>query len=174
MACKHLFRINGDERPGAARQNLTLGIADFCHVRVPPAVHFFLETSHRKWLAKRNRPEILDLHGPGKGQHVAKLVYLAHGFVEDSSDDTAVSMAGRPSVFAREFEMANCPAGLFVQCEFQPHALGIVVSAAKAMILAWLGFAVDCVAVGDFAFRHECEATILAFGIGSATMLLTG
>ncbi len=36
-------------------------------------------------------------------------------------------------------------------------------SAAKAMILARLGFAVDCVAVGDFAFCHLREATILAF-----------
>jgi hypothetical protein len=38
-------------------------------------------------------------------------------------------------------------------------------SAAEAMVFARLGFAVDCVAVGDFAFCHGCEATILAFGI---------
>jgi hypothetical protein len=40
-------------------------------------------------------------------------------------------------------------------------------SAAKAMILAWLGLALNCVAVGNFAFCHECEATILAFGISA-------
>ena len=38
-------------------------------------------------------------------------------------------------------------------------------SAAKAMVLAWLGFALNCVAVGNFALCHECEATILASGI---------
>ena len=36
-------------------------------------------------------------------------------------------------------------------------------AAAKAMVLAWLGLAVDCVSVGNFAFCHLREATILAF-----------
>ena len=35
--------------------------------------------------------------------------------------------------------------------------------AAETMVLAWLGFAVDSVAVGNFAFWHLREATILAF-----------
>jgi hypothetical protein len=38
-------------------------------------------------------------------------------------------------------------------------------SAAKAMVLAWFGLALNCVAVGNFAFCHEREATILAFGV---------
>jgi hypothetical protein len=61
--------------------------------------------------------------------------------------------------------MANGLAGSLVQRELQAHALGIVMSATKTMVLARLGFAVNCVAVGNFAFCHGCEATILAFGI---------
>jgi hypothetical protein len=38
-------------------------------------------------------------------------------------------------------------------------------AAAKAMVLARFGFALNCVAVGNFAFCHGYEATILAFGI---------
>jgi hypothetical protein len=38
-------------------------------------------------------------------------------------------------------------------------------AAAKAMVLARFEFALNCVAVGNFAFCHGCEETILAFGI---------
>ena len=37
-------------------------------------------------------------------------------------------------------------------------------AAPKAMVLARLGFTLDCMAVGDFAFWHLREAPILAFG----------
>jgi hypothetical protein len=59
--------------------------------------------------------------------------------------------------------MANGLAGSFVQREFQAHALGIVMAAAETMVLARFGFAMNCVAVGNFAFCHLGEATILAF-----------
>jgi hypothetical protein len=59
--------------------------------------------------------------------------------------------------------MTNGLARFFVQQELQPHALWIIVTAAEAMIFAWLGFADDGVSVGDFAFCHGCEATILTF-----------
>jgi hypothetical protein len=42
-------------------------------------------------------------------------------------------------------------------------------AAGKAMIFARLRFAVDCVAVGDFALCHLGEATILAFVFRSST-----
>jgi hypothetical protein len=35
--------------------------------------------------------------------------------------------------------------------------------AAETMVLAWLGFALHCVAVGNFSFCHLGEETILAF-----------
>jgi hypothetical protein len=59
-----------------------------------------------------------------------------------------VSVAGRAGIFARQFEVADGLAGFFVEREFQPHTLGIVVAACKTMILAGLGFAGDCVTVG--------------------------
>jgi hypothetical protein len=39
------------------------------------------------------------------------------------------------------------------------------------MIFAWLGFADDGVSVGDFAFCHGCEATILTFDIALSGQL---
>jgi hypothetical protein len=38
-------------------------------------------------------------------------------------------------------------------------------AAAKTMVLAGFGFALNCVAVGNFAFCHGCEATIIAISI---------
>ena len=165
MPGKHLFRIDGDERPGAARQNFTFGIADFRHVDVPASVHALLCAGYGKRLAQRYRPEIFDFHGSRERQHVAELVYLAHGFIQDGGDNAAMRVARRAGIFARQLEMANGLARFFVQRELQPHALRIVMAAAKAMVLARLGFALDCVSVGDFAFCHLREATILAFGI---------
>jgi hypothetical protein len=44
-------------------------------------------------------------------------------------------------------------------------------AAAKTMVLARFGFALNCVAVGHFAFCHGCEETILAFGIVFSSQL---
>lgn len=45
-------------------------------------------------------------------------------------------------------------------------------AAAKAMVLARLGLALDCVTVRDFAFCHGCEATILTFGISAQRLAI--
>jgi hypothetical protein len=144
---KHLFRIDSDERPCTPRQNFTLGIDDLCHIDVAAAVHALLRTGDSKGLAQRHRLEIPDFHGSRKRQHVAELVYLAHCFVQDGGDNAPMRVARRPGIFARQLEVANGLAGFFVQREFQPHALGIIVAAAKAMVLARLGRALDGVSV---------------------------
>src|SRR5690348_2573983 len=59
--------------------------------------------------------------------------------------------------------MANGLARSLIQGELQAHTLGIVVSAGEAMVLARFRLALNSVAVGNFAFCHGCEATILAF-----------
>jgi hypothetical protein len=158
MPGKHLLRIDGNERPGAAGQNFTLGIADFSRVDVPSPFDALLLGSDGERLSQRNGLEVLNLHGTGKSQHVAEFIHFAHGFVQDSGDNTAMGVPGRAGVFARKLEMANGLARRFVQRELQAHSLRIIVSAAKAMILARLGFAVDCVAVEDFAIWHLGES----------------
>ena len=154
MPGKHLFRINGDKRPCTPRQNFTLGIADLCHVDVAAAVHALLRTGDGKRLAQRHRLEIPDFHGSCERQHVAKLVYLAHGFIQDGGDNAPMRVARRPGIFARQLEMANGLPGFSVQREFQPHALGIVMPAGKAVVLARLGRTLDSVSVRDFALGH--------------------
>lgn len=115
MAGKHLFRINGYERPRAARQNFTFGIADFCHVDVAASVQALLCAGDSKRLAQRDRLKVFDFHGRSERQHIAEFVHLAHGFVQDGSDDAAVRVARRASVFARQLEMANGLPRFFVQ-----------------------------------------------------------
>jgi len=115
MSGKHFFRIDRNERAGTARQNFAVGIADFSKVDVPPSVHALLRTSDGKRLAQRHGLEIFDFHGPGKRQHVAELVHLAHGLIQDGGDNAAVRVTGWTGVFAREFKVANGLAGGFVQ-----------------------------------------------------------
>src|SRR5690242_14935777 len=58
--------------------------------------------------------------------------------------------------------MAYGLAGFFVQRELQSHALGIIMTAAEAVVLARLGLADNGVSVRDFALCHCGEATIIA------------
>ena len=147
MPREHLLRIDGNKGPGAAGQNIALGINDFSHIDVATPVHALFLRGNGECMAQRNRLEILDFHGTGEGQHVAKFIHFAHGFVQDGGDNAAVGVSGRTGIFARQLEVANGLARFFVQRELQPHALGIVMPAAKTMVLAWFGFALNCVAV---------------------------
>lgn len=138
-AGKHLFRVDGDERPDTPRQDFALAVADLRYVRVFAPLYALLPPGGSQELAQRHRFHIPDLHRAGKGQDVAKLVYLAHGLVKDGGDNSAVRVPRRPRVPARQFEMANGFPRIFIQRELQTHAMGIVMPAAEAVVLAWCG-----------------------------------
>jgi len=163
MPGKQLFRIDSNKRGRATGQDFVVGIPDLACVRVPAPVNALLLGSDSEHLPQRNGLEVLDFHGTGEGQHVTEFVHLAHGFVQDGGDNAAVRVPRRPGVFTRQLEMANGLARSFVQRELQAHALRIVMAAAETVVLAGLGFALNCVAVRNFAFCHGCEASILAF-----------
>src|SRR5215471_282410 len=101
------FRINRDKGSCAPRQHLTRFIADFGDVDVLAAFHRLLISGNRQHFAQGNRFEIADLHGTGEGQHIAKTVHLAHGFVKNRGDDTAMRMSGWTGVTARQLEFTD-------------------------------------------------------------------
>lgn len=84
-----------------------------------------------------------------------QLIYLAHGVIEDGSDDAAVAVAGRAGVALRETEFADKGLAFFIENEFQLHTVGIVLSADEAVIL--LHFVVASFVALD-ASRHESDS----------------
>lgn len=154
MLGEHLFWINGNKGPFAARQDFALVVLDLSHIDMPASIHTLFMRCDGQGYAQRHGPQIPDLHGPGKRQHVAELVHLTHGFIQYSGDNSAVGVARRACKTARQLEMANGLACIFIEREPESHALRIVMAAAEAVVLAGFGLTVNCVAVGDFVFRH--------------------
>ena len=72
---------------------------------------------------------------------MVELVYFAHGVVEDAGDDAAVGVAGRSGVALAEAEFTDESLALFIEEEFQAHAVGIVLSADEAVVLLHFGVA---------------------------------
>src|SRR5207302_5345156 len=63
-----------------------------------------------------------------------KLVYLAHGLIEDGGDDAAVGMTRRALIPARQLELAPGAPMRFIEEEFETHAIGIGRATGKATI----------------------------------------
>jgi len=63
-----------------------------------------------------------------------ELVYLAHGFVEDSGDDPAVGVAGRAGIAFAKPKAADEEVALLVIGEAQMHAFGIILPTGKAEV----------------------------------------
>ena len=111
---------------------------------------------------KRDGLEVFDRHLFSQRDHVAQLVYLAHGVVKDGSDDPAVAMAGRSGITLAETKAAYEGLALFVEREFQAHTVRIVLSAREAVVFLQLevgGFvAMNLAGHGGF-YRGEAIST---------------
>jgi hypothetical protein len=82
-----------------------------------------------------------------------QLVYLAHGVIEDAGDDAAMAVAGRSGVTLAQAEFADEGLAVFVEDEFQAHAVGVILSAYEAVVLLLFVIA-GFVALGLGLARH--------------------
>src|SRR5581483_11334879 len=135
---EHLFRIDRDEHTFAAGQDFALFIEDLRRVYVLTAVHADFPAFDAKRLFQRDGPQILHRHLFGHSHHIAQLVGLTHGVVEDGSDDAAMAMAGRSGITLGKIEVADKGAPLFIEREFEMHSFGIVGPASEAVVLRWI------------------------------------
>src|SRR5262249_61200829 len=90
-----------------------------------------------KGLPQRDWLEIFDFHALGERHHRAEFVYLAHSFIEDGGDNPSVRMSGWTLIATGETEAAPGAAIGFIEGKLQPHAIRIVSSAAKAVVLSY-------------------------------------
>jgi len=131
---KHLGWINCDEKAFASGQHFTGFVGDFRDVDVAPSADVALVAYHGQSLSQRNWLNVFHVHLLGERQHVAEFVYFAHGFIKDGGNDSAMSMARRPLVAARQLELAECAPRVSIDEKLEPHAVRIVASAAEAVI----------------------------------------
>ncbi len=77
---------------------------------------------------------IFDREFSGYGANILEAVHLAHGFVEDESDDAAVNKTAAALIFGAEAEIASNVLGGVILFEREEHAAGIGAAAAEAGI----------------------------------------
>ena len=135
---EHFLRVDGDEDAFAAGQHLTFLVEDFGHVDVLTSVDSDFPALHGQWLFQRHGKQILDGHLLRHGNDIAQLVHFSHGVVENGGDNAAVAVAGRAGVTVGQIEVADESSSFAVQRELQVHAVGVVGTAGKAVVLRQL------------------------------------
>ncbi len=131
---KHFFRIDGDEDSLATRENFPFFIHDFSHVDVLAAMDCDFPAFNAQGLMERHGPHVLHGHLFGQRNHVAKFVHLPHSVVENCCDDSAMAVSRRTRVALAEPEAAHKGLTIFIQCELQVHAVGIVLPTGEAIV----------------------------------------
>jgi hypothetical protein len=138
MLGEHLCWIDGDEDAAAAGQDLAFVVEDFGGVDVGPSPLFNFAAFDAQWLVQGDGLEVFDGHFAREGNDVVKLVYFAHGIVEDACEDAAMAVARRSGVTLTQAEAADEGLALFVKEELEAHAIGIVHTADEAVVLLHL------------------------------------
>ncbi len=150
---EHLLRVDGDENTATASQDFVLFVEDFGRVDVAAAVDFEFVAFNTQGLMQRNGLQVFDCHLFGEGHHVAQFVDFAHGVVEDAGNDAAVAVARRSGITVCQAEVTHEGLSRFVEDELEPHAIWVVRTADKTVVLLHFGV-LGFVTVG-FAFHEE-------------------
>jgi len=135
MFGEHFFGIDGDEDSATAGEDFIFVVEDFGGVDVGASLNFYFAAFHAERLVKRNGLEIFDGHLASQSDHVMKLVYFSHGVVEDAGDDATMAVAGWSGVTLAEAKFADESLALFIENEFQAHAVFVVGAADEAVVL---------------------------------------
>src|ERR1035441_3056812 len=126
---EHALGIDLDERSRAGGEHFAFGVADLGSAKVFAAVDPDLPAFGDQRLGERHGPDVVDLHGCGDGNDVAQLADLAHGFVEDGGDDTAMRVRRWAFEAIRQREVTDKAKSRLFQVKIQLQA-AVVVGAA--------------------------------------------
>ena len=153
---EHLSSVNSYECSCTSSEDFALLAGDLGDIHVQPPGDALGTANDGKLLSQWHRPEVLHVHGPGKGEHVAELVHFSHRLVQDRGDDPSVGVSGRSLITAPELELADGVLRGLVDKELQSHAYRVILAAREAAIATWFDNRVGCVTVCNFVFCHEC------------------
>jgi hypothetical protein len=135
-------RINDDKDGAAAGKNGPVLIGNLGAAREPATALADFAGLDPEAFVQRHGPEVFHVHLGSGGDHVTQFTQLAHGFVENSGDDSAVAVAGRACVAAAKAKNGDESLVFPVQKKLQMHTVQIVFSASEAEVFSlWIGFA---------------------------------
>jgi len=128
-----LIRIYRNEQGLAARQQVIGAIANLSLTMVFAAARVNMDRAQFEWCEKRNGLEVFDLHLARHGNYAELTVRLAHGFIKQGSDDTAVHMPRRPFKAARNTD-TRYDAMAAIYKEFEAQTGPVLRPAPKAVM----------------------------------------
>lgn len=134
-ALENAKRVDYYEHAATTGKHGAFFISDFGNSRQPAPAFTGFPGLHMQGLIQRNRLEIIDSHLRRGSNDIPIFVQLAHGFIKNGGDDSAMAEAGRPGVPLSQPEAANKAFVLGVRKKFQMHSVRIVFSAPEAQIL---------------------------------------
>src|SRR5215470_12175177 len=77
-----VFFVNGDEAPGAAREQIALRVANLAHAKTIPSLLFLLPAFHYNFAAHGDGLAVFDVQLGGDGVFLRQFRKLAHGLIE--------------------------------------------------------------------------------------------
>src|SRR5580692_1124382 len=167
---EHFFSVDGDEDAAAAGQDFVFLVANFGFVDVLAAVHADFPPLDMQPLVEWYGLEVLDSHLFGEGDDVVELVHFPHRIVKDGGDDAAMAVAGRSGIALAEAEFADESLALFVEREFEAHAVGVVLAAGEAVVLLHFGVA-GIVAFDLGSAGHGEDSIVIRWTSGELVMV---
>src|SRR5581483_5241 len=152
-------RIDSDEFTLAACENMVVPIQNLRFIDVlAPAYPQFAGFDPER-LVERNGFQIIHRDLGGQCDHMTDLVDLSHCLIEDGGDNPAMAIPRRASVALPQPESTHEAVTLLVVGKLQPHALGVVLAATKAVVPLQAHVARIVPTTMSLFRRHEAHCT---------------
>jgi hypothetical protein len=129
------FFVDDDEEALGTGEDGAVAALDFGLVEELAAFAAEVSADENERLVEGNWAKVVDFHVAGHGDNVEGAVELAHGFVEEGSNDAAMNVAGWAFVGAIELDARGCGGefGIGVDSEGEVEALWVGGTTAEAM-----------------------------------------
>lgn len=150
---EHFVRVDGDEQALAFGQHFAFLVENFGGVGMIAPAHADFPRLDTQWFVQWNGLQIVDGDGRSQRDDVAKLIHLAHGFVEEGGDNAAVHVAGRAGIALTEPKTADKKVTFFIVGEAQAHAFGVVLPTGETDIFLQTDVTSTMTVAGRF-LRH--------------------
>jgi hypothetical protein len=129
-----LLRVHGQENTRATRQHVAFFVKDLRYSVPSPSLHPDFARIHAQGFLQRYGPKIVHRHLRSHRRHPVQLIQLCHNFIQQRSNDSAMTVSRRSGVALTQSKATLHPPFRFVEAEFQLHAVRIVLAAGEAVV----------------------------------------
>lgn len=125
LSCEHSFGIDGKELTPAAGEDGSVRVAELSAIVKGAAFHANGKTLDDERLMERHGAKILDLQLASEGHFALELESLAHAFVKNGCDDSAVGVTWRSGEVRAKLEVAEVTLAAGAEDEVEVEAVGV-------------------------------------------------